>query len=320
MQYRTLGKTGLMVSEVGFGAWGIGGGWGEQDDTKALSALTCALERGVNFFDTALAYGDGHSERLIRQAVRENGAKVVIASKIPPKNYKWPARHDTPLKEVFPRDWIVRCTERSLKHLETDCLDLQQLHVWSPHWAEETEWLEALQALKKQGKVRSIGVSISDHQPDTALKLVEGGVVDVLQVIYNLFDQSAQDRLFPLAQKHHVGILARCPLDEGGLSGVFRADTVFHSDDWRRNYFSGNRLAEVVERAEGLMSVLRDDVRTLSQGAMKFCLSHPAVSSVIPGMRRSEHVEENCRASDGKPFSDVLLKRLAAHRWERNFY
>ena len=320
MHYRLLGKTGLRVSEIGFGAWGIGGGWGVRDDQQAAASLRSALDRGVNFFDTALAYGEGHSERLIAEVVGESREPAIIATKVPPKNHEWPARYDVSVAEAFPKKWVIRCTERSLKNLRTDCIDLQQLHVWSPRWLAETEWLEALQEMKRQGKVRFIGVSINDHEPDTALDLIRNERVDALQVIYNIFDQGPGDRLFPLARQHGVGILARCPLDEGSLTGSLKNDTVFHPEDWRAEYFRGDRLNEVVKRVGQLDFLIRDEIRTLSQAALKFCLSHPAVSTVIPGMRRAEHLEENCLGSDGRPLTSSELKRLEAHRWQRNFY
>ena len=320
MRYQILGRTGLQVSEIGFGAWGIGGRWGPRDDREALAALKRALELGVNFFDTALAYGEGHSERLIAQVIRDSKQKVFVATKIPPKNNEWPARHDVPLSKVFPRDWIIRCTEQSLKHLSTECIDLQQLHVWSPHWLKEPEWYETLRDVRAQGKVRFIGVSINDHEPDTALDLIRSGWVDTLQVIYNIFDQSPSQNLFPLAQQYNIGILARCPLDEGSLSGHLRTDTVFPQNDWRHDYFRGDRLRETVERVQRLIFLIRDEIQTLSQAALKFCLSHPAVSTVIPGMRRISHVEENCLLSDGKLLTLEELEQLRAHQWSRNFY
>ena len=223
MQYRILGRTGIKVSEIGFGSWGIGGHWGPLDDRSARSALHVALDRGINFMDTALAYGDGHSERLIASAIHERAKRVTVATKIPPKNYEWPAQARTPLKQAFPKDWIVQCTERSLKHLNTDCIDLQQLHVWSERWLDETDWIEALRDLKDQGKIRFIGVSINDHDPESGLGLVRSGWVDTIQVIYNIFDPTPADRLFPLAKKMNVGVIVRCPFDEGSLTGGLRS-------------------------------------------------------------------------------------------------
>ena len=315
-----LGRTGIRVSEIGFGAWGIGAHWGPQDDQLARAALRLALDRGVDFIDTALAYGEGHSERLIAEVFRETGSRVTVATKIPPKNLEWPAHPDTPLKEAFPKDWIIRCTERSLKTLKTDCLDVQQLHVWAERWINETDWVETLRDLKTQGKIRFFGVSINDHKPDTGIELVREGWVDTLQVIYNIFDQSPAQRLFPLAREKNVGIIARSPLDEGGLTGELRPDTVFPEGDWRRNYFKGHRLKETIERAKHLNFLVRDEIHSLSHAALKFCLSHAAVSTVIPGMRRPRHVEENCAVSDGKRLAPDELERLKEHTWSRNFY
>ena len=320
MRYRTLGRTGLKVSEMGFGTWGMGGRWGRQDDPAAVEALRHSLELGINFFDTALAYGDGLSESLIAQATRGCGRKITVATKAPPKNQEWPARPGCPIKEAFPRDWIIRCTEKSLKNLQTDCIDLQQLHVWTPAWLHETEWIETLRDLQKQGKIRFIGVSINDHDPAGALDLVRSGWVDALQVIYNIFDQSPEDELFPLALEHRVGILARCPLDEGGLTGQLREDTPFPRDDWRHEYFRKDRLREVVERVKKMDFLLEGDSDTLAEAALRFCLSDPAVSTVIPGMRRTAHVTANCQASEKGPLQADDLRRLRSSRWVRNFY
>jgi aryl-alcohol dehydrogenase-like predicted oxidoreductase len=320
VKYRSLGRTGLEVSEIGFGAWGVGGKWGPRNDREALVALARALELGINFMDTALAYGNGHSEKLIAKAAGKSTKQVIIATKIPPKNQEWPARHDVPLRDVFPRDWMIRCTERSLKHLAVDCIDLQQLHVWSPLWIKESEWYETFQELRTQGKIRFTGVSINDHEPDTALDLICSGWVDALQVIFNIFDQSPLQSLFPLAKQHDIGILARCPFDEGGLTGRLCPDSVFTPDDWRQEYFRGERLRETVERAERLRFLIRDEIQTVAHAALKFCLSYAPVSTVIPGMRRTKHVEENCRVSDGKTLSPDELDRLMAHQWPRNFY
>ncbi len=320
MRYRTLGRTGVSVSEIGLGSWSMGGGWGERDDTSALAALHRAIDLGINFFDTALAYGDGHAERLIGRVLKERREPVIAATKIPPMNREWPARADVPLSEVFPAKWITRCTERSLKNLGVDALDLTQLHVWADRWLDEPDWLEVLKGLQAEGKVRFIGVSINDHEPKSALRLVRSGAVDTLQVIYNLFDQSPAKELFPAAQEREIGIIARCPFDEGALSGRLTPETVFHPDDWRRDYFAGERLCEALERAERFRFLIRDEIATPAQAALKFCLSHPAVGTVIPGMRRPEHVEENVRASDGCPLRPEELAQARPLAWVRNFY
>ncbi|MBI3988254.1 MAG: aldo/keto reductase [candidate division NC10 bacterium] len=321
MQYRRFGKTGYQVSEISFGAWGIGKGWwGPTDDALSIRALLRAMELGVNFIDTAYGYGDGHSERLIAQAFREYGRRVFVATKIPLRTSDWPPRPGTRAREAFPGKWIVDHTERSLRNLETECLDLQQLHIWRDEWLKEDEWLEAIQRLKEQGKIRFFGVSIIDHQPETALKIVASGVVDTVQVIYNIFDPSAAEELFPLCRQHDVGVIARVPFDEGSLTGKLKPDMKLDPNTFQGFYFKGSRLQETCRRVERLKGLLREGIETLPKLALKFCLSHPAVSTVIPGMRRPEHVEENVAASDGKLLSQAELLALKAHAWPRNFY
>lgn len=321
MQDRRFGRTGYQVSEIGLGAWGIGKGWwGPTDDALSIRALLRAMELGVNFIDTAYGYGNGHSERLIAQAFREYGRRAFVATKIPLRTSDWPPRPGTRAREAFPGQWIVDHTERSLRNLETECLDLQQLHIWRDEWLKEDEWLEVIQRLKEQGKLRFFGVSIIDHQPETALKVVPSGVADTVQVIYNIFDPSAADELFPLCRQHDVGVIARVPFDEGSLTGKLKPDMKFDPDSFQGFYFRGSRLQETCQRVEVLKGLLREEVETLPKLALKCCLSHPAVSTVIPGMRRPEHVEENVAASDGKLLGQEELQALKAHAWPRNFY
>lgn len=323
MQYRSLGRTGVEVSEIGFGTWSMGSMWGERDDEAAVKALDLAIDIGVNFFDTAFAYGDGHSERLIGRVVKDRAVRgrVFIATKVPPKDYHWPARAKSKATDIFPRKWIRETTEKSLKNLKTDFVDLQQLHVWAADWAQETEWLEELKKLKKEGKVRFYGISINDHDPLTAIDVVNQDLIDSVQVIYNLYDQTPAQQLLPLCREHRVGVIARVPFDEGGLTGRLTPETQFEKEDWRRFYFKGDRLRQACERAERLKEFIgREGVETLPQLALKFCLSHPAVSTVIPGMRRPEHLQSNCAASDGRPLSERMLADLKGHAWPRNFY
>ncbi|MFQ5828338.1 MAG: aldo/keto reductase [Candidatus Methylomirabilia bacterium] len=320
MRYRTLGRSGLEVSEIGFGAWGIGGTyWGPTDDRLSLRALRRAFELGVNFVDTALAYGNGRSEQLVGRAIREYGGAIRVATKIPPKGGDWPPRPGTPARVVFPAEWIIRATEQSLEHLGLDSLDLQQLHIWLDEWLDEPDWQEAIVRLKAQRKIRAFGVSVLDHRPDTALRAITSGLIDSVQVIFNIFDQSPRDALFPLCQAHGVGVIARVPFDEGSLTGAFGPDTRFPPGDFRREYFRGERLAETLRRVEGLKFLVRGEIRSLAQAALKFCLSHPEVSTVIPGMRRPEHLEANCAAA-GVPLREQELATLRAHAWPRNFY
>ncbi len=318
---RQLGKTGYTISEIGFGAWGIGGAmWQGSDDKEALIALNKAADLGVNFIDTALAYGDGHSEQLVGKVLRSRSERIFVATKIPPKNRQWPARQGVPFHEAFPHDYIIECTEKSLKNLRVDCLDLQQFHVWSDEWVDASEIWSAVEKLKSEGKVAHFGISINDHQPASALKAAKTGMIDSFQVIYNIFDQSPEDELFPYCQKHNIGVIVRVPFDEGGLTGRVTMETKFPEKDWRNDYFRGDRKREVAERAEKLKTLLGAEARTLPELALRFCLSHPAVSTVIPGMRTAAHAETNAAVSDGKKLSVKFLTELHKHRWVRNFY
>ncbi len=320
MKYRKFGRTGLELSEIGHGTWGMGSMWGPRDDRAAIDALTRSLELGVNFFDTAIVYGEGHSEGLIASTFKETKKKCFVATKIPPKNREWPGRHNVDVSETFPADHIISCTEQSLKSLRMDCVDLQQLHVWSDTWLENTDWLSAVEKLKAEGKIKYFGVSINDHEPNTALKMVSSGIIDSVQVIYNIFDQAPAEKLFPLCQEKNVAVIVRVPFDEGSLAGKLTPDTEFHKKDWRRHYFKGDRLKETCARVDKLSFLVRDEIKNMAQAALKYCLSHPAVSTVIPGMRTIPHVEDCCSVSDGILLKETELKELENHAWDRNFY
>lgn len=321
MRYRTLRRTGFSVSEIGYGAWGIGGKmWRGGTDRESLAALRRAIELRLNFVDTALAYGDGHSEQLVGRILRETAERVYVATKIPPKNYLWPARPGVGIEEVFPYNYIVRSTEQSLRNLGLETIDLQQFHVWNPEWIGRDDWRRGIEDLKKSGKVRAFGVSISDHQPDSALEVIQSGLIDAVQVIYNIFDQSPEQNLFPLCQKLKVGVLARVPLDEGSLTGSITAETTFPPGDWRNDYFTGDRKREVAEHIAALRKDLAGVDGTLAEIALRFCISHPAVSTVIPGMRRVKTVESSCSVSDKGPLDSATLATLKRHAWLRNFY
>jgi len=321
MHYRTLGRTGLTVSEIGFGAWGIGKtSWIGADDDESIRALNRAIDLGCNFIDTALGYGDGHSERLVGEVVRSRGETVYVATKIPPKNRVWPALPGTPVSEAFPADHVIACTERSLANLGLDTIDVQQFHVWSDEWVGEGDWLEAVQKLKDQGKIRHFGISINDHEPNNALKLIETGVVDTVQVIYNMFDQSPEDQLLPACEKHNVGVIVRVALDEGGLTGRITPETTFPEGDFRASYFAGDRKKEVYERVQRIASDLGIGLEDMPEAALRYVLSHPAVSTVIPGMRTVRNVERNMAVGDGKGLPADKIAKVKPHRWVRNFY
>jgi len=321
MQYRKLGRTNLDVSDIGYGAWGIGQKqWLGGTDHEAIAGIRRAIELGLNFIDTALAYGEGHSERLIGKVLSEETHKVIIASKIPPKNLVWPARAGVGIDDVFPVDHITVSTETSLKNLGLDYLDLQQFHVWNPDWLARDEWKRSIENLKQSGKIHYFGVSINDHQPDSALALIESGLVDSVQVIYNIFDQTAEAKLFPAAIKHNIGVIARVPLDEGSLTGLVGPDTKFPEGDFRENYFRGDRKLEVQKHVSALLKDLDMPAYDLPQVALRFCFTHPAVSTVIPGMRMLKNVEANCSISRLGPLPQNTLAVLKRHAWDRNYY
>lgn len=321
MRYRKLGRTGIVVSELGYGAWGIGGvQWKGGADDESIRALHRAIELGLNFIDTALAYGGGHSERLVGGVVRETSRRIYVATKVPPKNQLWPARPGVGIPDVFPYEYILQCTEKSLRNLGLDAIDLQQLHVWNPEWIDRDEWRRAFEDLKKSGKVRYVGVSINDHQPDSALELIRTGLIDTVQVIYNIFDQSPEQNLFPLARERNIGVIARVPFDEGSLTGAIREDTHFEPDEFRAFYFRGNRKKEVVEHVRALENTLDGAEGTLAEVALRFCLSRPAVSTVIPGMRRVSSVEANAAAVEKGSLDGALLQKIKSHAWDKNYY
>jgi aryl-alcohol dehydrogenase-like predicted oxidoreductase len=317
MKYRTLGRTGIEVSEIGYGAWGIGGiQWTGGDDEEAKRALNLAIDQGLNFIDTALAYGEGHSERLVGEVIRSRSERIQIATKVPPKNREWPAR-GVSLHEVFTYNYIIESTEQSLKNLGLETIDLQQLHVWHDNWTEEPEWIEALTALREQGKVRYFGISINDYQPWNALKVLRQGNIDTVQVIYNIFEQAPENELYPLCQELNIGVIARVPFDEGGLTGAVRPDTVFPESDFRSWFFRGDRKERVFNLVERLQLLLGAEAENLAELALRYTLSHDAVTTVIPGMRTAKHVTANCSYSDGRRLTPGMLWRLKQFAWNR---
>ena len=321
MNYRTLGRTGLEVSEIGFGAWGLGGKqWIGANDDDSVRALNRAIDLGLTFIDTALAYGEGHSENIVGRVVKSRKEQIRVATKIPPKNRRWPAQSVIPAQDVFPGDYVTKCTEESLRHLGLETIDLQQLHVWTDEFVGQGDWLAAAEKLKKDGKIRFFGISLGEHTPENGLKAVESGVVDTVQVIYNIFDQSPEDRLLPLCRSKNVGVIARVPLDEGGLTGKVTPETTFPKDDFRNNYFRGYRRRAVFERVRKIATDLGIGLERLSETAIRFTLSHPAVATVIPGMRSVRHAEANCATGDGKGLPPNDVAKLRAHRWVRNYY
>src|SRR6266446_654522 len=300
MKTRSLGNTGYRVSEIGFGGWGIGGEmWRGVDDTEGRKALREAVEQGITLFDTALAYGNGHSERVIGETLKDDirANRVVVATKIPPQNRQWPGKASYKLDEVFPAKYIASCTEQSLKNLRVDALHVQQLHVWNDVWLEDRDWEASYQQivrLKQDGKVLHWGISINDRAPEKAL--------------------------FALAKRKPLGIIVRVPFDEGALTGQITASTVFPAGDWRAAYFAGDRKVEAERRGKALAQVLDEQVETLPELALRFCLSTPEVSTVIAGMRRPAHVRQNAMVSTKGALPAGMLSKLKPHAWDKNWY
>jgi aryl-alcohol dehydrogenase-like predicted oxidoreductase len=316
MHYRTFGRTGWQVSEVGYGMWGMAG-WTGSDDQESFEALDRAIELGCNFFDTAWAYGDGHSERLLGETLRRHrGRQLYVATKIPPKNRRWPARPEYSLDEVFPPDHIREYTERSLENIGVETLDLQQLHVWSDTWAEDDRWQKAVRALKDEKLVKAVGISVNRFQPHNVLRALETGLVDAVQVVYNTFDQNPEDELFPPCQERNIAVIARVPFDEGSLTGTLTADTRWPDGDFRNLYFHPENLRDTLERVDRLRPVVPPGM-TMPELVLRHILHHPAVSTVIPGMRKLQHVDQNIGVSGRPPLPAPLVAELKRHRWER---
>ena len=326
MKTRPLGRTGIVVSEIGFGAWGLGATmWKGVSEEEGSGALAAALEAGVTFIDTALAYGDGHSVRIIAKVLagRHDRHRVHVATKIPPMNMVWPASRAVPISRVFPADYVRQCTERSLRHLGRERLDVQQFHVWHDVWLQQEAWHETrreMDRLKQEGKVAHWGISVNDHAPETALLALDDLIFETAQVIYNIFDRSPETQLFPLARERDLGIIVRVPFDEGALTGAIRPDSVFPDGDWRHRYFRGNRKAEAARRADALKTLLGKEAQTLPELALRFILSSVDVTCVIPGMRRAANVFANVAVSDGRRLTPEFLAALHDHAWKKNWY
>jgi len=320
MRYRRFGRTGWQVSEIGYGMWGMGG-WTGSDDQESLRALDRALALGCNFFDTAWAYGQGKSEQLLGQALRAHGREkggrpLFVATKIPPKNMKWPGKAEYPVGDTYPPDHIRAFTEESLQHLGMPAIDLQQLHVWSDAWATDEGWTRAVDDLKREGLIKAFGISVNRWEPVNVLRALETGLVDSVQVVYNIFDQSPEDELFPYCAAHDIAVIARVPFDEGSLTGTLTRDSKWTEGDWRNVYFNKEHLAATLARVDRLTPLVPDGM-DLPELALRFILEHPAVSTTIPGMRRPRNVEKNMAASDGEPLPPRLHDALNGHRWDR---
>lgn len=318
MEYRQLGRTGLSVSEIGYGAWGIGASqWVGAREDESVAALHRAIELGVNFVDTARGYGE--SERIVGSVLRDH-PDVLVATKVPPKNRVWPAPDGVHPDETFPGEHIRASLEASLSASGLEAFDVLQFHVWSDEWVGLGDWLETITELREEGKIRFFGVSINDHQPENALDLVRSGAVDTVQVIYNAWHQQPEEQLLPACAQHGVGVIVRVALDEGGLTGRITADSTFPEGDFRANFFGGDRAAQVEQHVGALVRDLEISADGLPDIALRYVLDNPAVSTVIAGMRTVRNVERNAATSDGRRLSEKQRQIIKRHRWERNFY
>ena len=321
MDLRKFNGSDVMVSLLGFGCWGIGkSDWKGAEDSESKRALIKAMEEGINFFDTALAYGKGHSERLLGKAEKEFGKEIFIASKIPSKKWEWPAANISKLKDSFPKNYIVEKTEESLKNLKRDYIDLMQFHVWNDKWANEDEWKEATEKLKKDGKVRFWGISINDHQSENGIETGRTGLINSFQVIFNIFEQRPIDYLFPFCKKNNIGIIARVPFDEGALTGNVAHDTKFPVGDFRNDYFRGTRKIDVQERVDKIWEDVKDKTDSRAEAALRYVISFEAVTTVIPGMRSEKNLLANIKSVEKGSLPHQLLDKLKIHKWNKNFY
>ena len=320
MKYRTFGRLGWQVSEIGFGAWAIGGGWGSQNEADSIAALHRALDLGCNFIDTAQGYGNGKSERIIGEVLAERkGERVYVATKIPPAPGPWPPSPYDKIEDRYPEAYLREQLEFSLRNLKTDCLDLVQLHTWTRAWNRTPAALEILRRFQEEGKILGIGISTPEHDQNALVELMRGGWLDSVQVIYNIFEQEPQAEFFPAALENQVGVIVRVAFDESSLTGKWTAETTFEPGDFRNNYFAGDRLERTLKRVEQVKEAIGDAEPNLATAALKFALKPPAVSTVIPGMRNARPAEMNCGVSDQPPMSDEVERKLRPFNWMLEF-
>lgn len=317
MKYRRFGRTNWQVSEIGYGMWGLAG-WTESDDAESLASLQLSVDLGVNFFDTAFAYGDGRSEEILGKVLRANsGKKLYVATKIPPKNRQWPSRRDATLDVSYPPEYIEEYIDKSLKNLGVEKIDLMQFHTWEDRWLTDERLPRAIEKMRTSGKVEAVGISVNRWEPNNGLRAVLAGHVDAVQVIYNIFDQNPEDALLPICQLKDVAVIARVPFDEGTLTGTLTVDSKWPQGDWRNTYFVPENLKLSVARAEALRPLVPTS-NSMAQMALRFILNNPDVATIIPGMRKRRNVEANVAASEMGPLPTALHTQLHAHRWDRN--
>ena len=316
MRFRRFGRIGWQVSDIGYGMWGMAG-WTGSEDSESLVSLERSIDLGCNFFDTAWAYGDGHSERLLGKALRANtGKKLYVATKVPPKNRQWPSKREFSLDESYPPEYVFEYVDKSLKNLGADSLDLIQYHTWEDHWLDDQRTVRTIEKLRESGKVRAVGISMNRWEPWNGIRAVKSGLIDAVQVIYNIFDQNPEDELFPACRAHDVAVIARVPFDEGSLTGTLTVESKWPADDWRNTYFVPENLLSSVEHADALKYLVPPG-SSMPEIALRFILNNSDVATIIPGMRKMRHVEANLAASDKGPLPAVLHSELQKHRWVR---
>lgn len=317
MQYRRFGRSDWQISEIGYGMWGMGGQWSGSEDAQSEKSLDLAVENGVNFFDTAWGYAEGHSERLLGRLIKRHAhKKLYMASKIPPMNFKWPAKPEYKAEDCYPAKHIIEYTEKTLKNIDAEKIDLMQFHVWDDSWANYEEWQRAFELLRDQGKVERFGISINRWEPENCLETLKTGLIDAVQVIYNIFDQAPEDKLLPYCEENDIAVIARVPFDEGTLTGNITKDTKFDKDDWRASYFVPENLISSVEHADKLRPIVPEGM-TMAEMALRFILENKTISTTIPGMRKERNVLANTAVSDGKRLPQELVAELKNHRWDR---
>lgn len=320
MNYRTLGRTGIKVSEIGFGAWAIGGSWGEQPEKESIEALHKALDKGVNFIDTAQVYGDGRSERIIAKVLKERSEDITVATKTPPAPGPWPPSPYCVAEERFSEKYLRENIEERLRNLDTDCIDILQLHTWTRAWNNNPYPLEVLKKIQEEGKIRYFGISTPEDDQDSVIELMKTGLIDTVQVIYNIFDQNPAAELLPVAKEHNVGIIVRVVFDEGVLTGKYTEEHTFPEGDFRQNYFAGDRLGRAVNRVEKIKEDVKDTGYSMPEIAIRFALEHEAVSTIITGIRNVYQAESNIKASELSPLSEETMQKLRKHQWRRGFW
>jgi len=320
MKYRILGKTGLKISEIGFGAWAIGSSWGAQHITDSVEALEKALDMGLNFIDTALGYGNGKSEQIIAEVLKERREEVIVATKIPPAAGPWPPSPYCTVEERFSEEYIRKTVDTCRKNLDTDCIDILQLHTWTRAWNRNPKPLDVLHKLKSEGIIKYVGISTPEHDQNSLIYLMQEGYLDTVQLIYNIFEQEPAAELLPVALDANVGVIVRVAFDEGILTGKYNADHLFPKDDFRSKYFEGDRLPRAIARVNAIKKEIKDSGFTMPQAALKFVLAHPAVSTIITGIRNEDQAAMNIEVSDMSEMSEEIIQKLYNHTWARGFW